>query len=226
VNFAVVRPLVFKYARLRNPAIVYVCLVVRSHFISIAEQDLAFSAVSFSRAILCEILAKKLVHHFATNQIELVSVLTTGWSPLAGASDEVIEDVRNIRGNKKDGDVDDLQSALEVSHLPCIHFSPEPLTQPYKVAISSSAKRFVASPIVQSVVNDIYSGRVIYSSSAHRSIVADNYKPRVIEIYDSRNAPWLNHYRSGPPHDIALYCDCDFSFKGYVCRVTVQSSSS
>jgi hypothetical protein len=69
----------------------------------------------------------------------------------------------------------------------------------YKMAISSSAKRFVASPIVQSVVTDIYSGRVIYSSasSANRSIVADNYKLRDIEIYDSKNAPWLNHYRCG-----------------------------
>ncbi|KAH9972144.1 hypothetical protein BGW80DRAFT_1474791 [Lactifluus volemus] len=180
VNFAVVRPLVFKYARIRNPAIVYVCLVVRSHFIAIAEQDLAFSALSFSRAILCEILAMKLVHHFASNQIELVSVLTTSWSPLAGASDEVIDDVRAILGNKQDQGVNDIQSALEM-------------------AISSSAKRFVACPIVQSVVNDIYSGRVIYSSSAHRTIVADNYKPRTIEIYDSRNAPWLNHYRLRVP---------------------------
>ncbi|KAH9177399.1 hypothetical protein EDB89DRAFT_2112315 [Lactarius sanguifluus] len=180
VNFAVVRPLVFKYARLKNPAIVYVCLVVRSHFISVAEQDLAFSGVSFSRAILCEILAMKLVHHFASNQIELVSVLITSWSPLAGATNDVIEDVKNILGNNGDQDEVDLQSALEV-------------------AISSSAKRFVASPIVQSVVNDIYSGRVIYSSSANRSIVADNYKLRAIEIYNGRNAPWLNHYRLRVP---------------------------
>ena len=116
MNFALVRPLVFKYARPRNPAIVYVCLVVREHFITIAEQDLAFSGLSFSRAILCEILAMKLVHHFASNQIELVSVLTTSWSPLAGASDDVIEDVKGILGGKDDCGMDDLQSALEVSH--------------------------------------------------------------------------------------------------------------
>lgn len=116
MNFALVRPLVFKYARPRNPAIVYVCLVVREHFITVAEQDLAFSGLSFSRAILCEILAMKLVHHFATNQIELVSVLTTTWSPLAGASTDVIEDVKSILGSKDDSSMDDLQSALEVSH--------------------------------------------------------------------------------------------------------------
>jgi len=57
----------------------------------------------------------KLVHHFASNKIELVSVLTTSWSPLAGASDDVIEDVKFILGRKDDSNVDDLQSALEVS---------------------------------------------------------------------------------------------------------------
>jgi len=101
-----------------------VCLVVRSHFISAAEQDLAFSGVSFSRAILCEILAMKLVHHFASNQIELVSVLTTSWSPLAGATNDVIEDVKNILGNNEDRGVVDLQSALEVSHFHTHSSSP------------------------------------------------------------------------------------------------------
>jgi hypothetical protein len=101
---------------LKNPAIVYVCLVVREHFITVAEEDLAFSGVSFSRAILCEILSMKLVHHFASNKIELVSVLTISWSPLAGASGDVIEDVKCILGRKDDSSVDDLQSALEVSH--------------------------------------------------------------------------------------------------------------
>lgn len=58
----------------------------------------------------------KLVHHFASNQIELVSVLTTSWSPLAGAAVDVIEDVKSTLGRKDHTGVDDLQSALEVSH--------------------------------------------------------------------------------------------------------------
>ncbi|KAI9460358.1 hypothetical protein F5148DRAFT_983294 [Russula earlei] len=206
VNFALVRPLVFKYARLRNPAIVYVCLVVRGHFINVAEQDLAFSSLNFSRAILCEILAVKLVHHFASNQIELVSVLTTSWSPLAGASHDIIEDVTSMLGRKGDSGVDDLQSALEM-------------------AISSKAKRFVASPIVQSVVNDIYSGRVIYSPTANRSIVADNYKLRAIEIYDSRNAPWLNHYRLRVPRYGAILEFLNFAFL-LVCRTNSSTDKN
>ena len=63
------------------------------------------------------------------------------------------------------------------------------------MAIATRARAFVSSPIVQTVVNDIYAGHVVYSVAANRSIVADNYKQRAIEIYDSRNASWLNHYR-------------------------------
>lgn len=56
------------------------------------------------------------------------------------------------------------------------------------------------------MVNDIYSGRVVYSVATYRSILADNYKPRAIEIYDPLNAPFLNHYRSGTVPNIAPYC--------------------
>ncbi|THH21422.1 hypothetical protein EW146_g156 [Bondarzewia mesenterica] len=178
INFAIVRPLVFKYARLRNPAIVYACLVVRSHFLSAAENDMAYSGVNISRASLCEILAMKLVSHFANNRIQLVSVLTTSWSPLAGAPIAVVDEVKGILGGEND--IDDPQSALEM-------------------AIATRAKAFVSSPIVQTVVNDIYAGHVVYSIAANRSIVADNYKLRAIEIYDNRNASWFNHYRLRVP---------------------------
>lgn len=63
------------------------------------------------------------------------------------------------------------------------------------MAISTEAKAFLASPIAQKVVHDIYSGKVVFSIHATRSILADNYKPRAIEIYDPRKAPFLNHYR-------------------------------
>lgn len=113
INFAIVRPLVFKYARLKNPAIVYACLVVRSHFLSAAEDDLAYAGVSLSRASLCEILAMKLVSHFASNRLQLVSVLTAGWSPLAGAPNDVVSEVQSLLGGEAE-DIDDPQSALEV----------------------------------------------------------------------------------------------------------------
>ena len=73
INFAIVRPLVFKYARLENMAVIYACLVVRSHFLGEAESQLAYSGVNFSRATLCEILAMKILGNFASNRIQLVA---------------------------------------------------------------------------------------------------------------------------------------------------------
>ena len=63
------------------------------------------------------------------------------------------------------------------------------------MAVSTNAKAFLACPVTQTVVNDIYSGRVVFSVAGNRSILADNYKPRAIEIYNPHNGPFLNHYR-------------------------------
>lgn len=63
------------------------------------------------------------------------------------------------------------------------------------MAIATKAKAFLASTIVQSVVDDMYTGQIIFTVTASRSLVADNYKQRAIEMYDVRKAPFLDHYR-------------------------------
>ncbi|KAJ6544785.1 receptor-activated Ca2+-permeable cation channel [Mycena vulgaris] len=178
INFSIVRPIVLKYAKLKNMAVVYACLVNRAYFLEESEDDLAYAGVMLSRATLCEILAMKLLSHFASNHITLVAVLTTSWSPLAGASPQVIEQVKQVLGSN--ANVNDAQSALEM-------------------AISTQAKQFIASPVSQKVVNDIYTGRIVFSTATTRSMLADNYKPRAITIYDSRDAPFLDHYRLRVP---------------------------
>lgn len=65
-----------------------------------------------------------------------------------------------------------------------------------KMAIATKAKTFLASAIVQSVVTDIYNGRIIVSIAGNRSMVPDNYKQRAIMVYNPRTAPMLDHYRS------------------------------
>ncbi|KAL0569007.1 hypothetical protein V5O48_012959, partial [Marasmius crinis-equi] len=179
VNFSVVRPIVFKYARLRNLAAVYACLVVRSYFLKESEADLAYAGVNLARANLCELLATKLLSHFATEYIKLVAVLTTTWNPLAGAPSDVVDEVVELVGGD-DNDINDPQSALEM-------------------AISTDSKHFIASPITQKVVNDMYSGRVMFSNAATRSILADNYKPRGIQMYNWADNPFLDHYRLRVP---------------------------
>ncbi|KAF7312239.1 hypothetical protein MIND_00236900 [Mycena indigotica] len=179
VNFAIVRPLVLKYARLKNMASVYACLVNRAYFLGESENNLAYAGVMLSRATFCEILAMKLMGHFASNRLSLAAVLTTAWSPLSGASAQVVEEVKQVLGSK--ANVNDGQSALEM-------------------AISTDAKHFVSSPVSQAVVNDIYAGRIVFAHAAtSRSMLADNYKPRGIQVYDCRDAPFLDHYRLRVP---------------------------
>ncbi|EAU85471.1 hypothetical protein CC1G_06372 [Coprinopsis cinerea okayama7 len=180
INFSIVRPLVNKYARLRNISVVYACLVVRQYFLTESEAELAYAGVMVSRASLCEILAIKLLGRFATHYIQLVAVLTTSWNPLAGASQQVVEEVKMNMGSK-DNDIG-----------PAVHSAIE-------MAIATEAKDFLASTVTQKVVNDIYAGRVVFTVAANRSLLADNYKSRAIEIYDPKRSSWLDHYRLRVP---------------------------
>jgi hypothetical protein len=66
-----------------------------------------------TRANLCEILAIKLLSRFATNYIELIAVLTTTWNPLAGATQDVVNQVKQAL-NAHDDDIAHAQSAVEV----------------------------------------------------------------------------------------------------------------
>ena len=108
----------YKYARLRNAAVVYACLVVRSHFIQVSDDDLANANVMASRAMMCEILAMKLVRTFASSKLELAAVLTTSWNPIAGAPPDVVQEVTEALGGDEE-DLDDPTSALEVR---VVHF--------------------------------------------------------------------------------------------------------
>ncbi|KAF8737605.1 hypothetical protein AX14_012600 [Amanita brunnescens Koide BX004] len=149
VNIAIVRPIVTKYARLKNLAVVYACLVVRSYYQGQSDLDLAYTGIMLTRAML------------------------------SGAPPDIIEEVRLALG-RGDDDLDYPQSALEM-------------------AISTGVKSFISSPPCQKVINQIYSGDVVFSVAATRSILADNYKPRSIQLYDPREAPFLDHYRLRVP---------------------------
>jgi hypothetical protein len=91
---------------------------------------------------------------------------------------KVVEEVKQVLGSS--ANVNDAQSALEM-------------------AISTQAKQFISSPVSQKVVNDIYTGRIVFSTVTTRSMLADNYKPKAITIYDCRDAPFLDHYRLRVP---------------------------
>lgn len=73
-----------------------------------------------------------------------------------------------------------------------------------KLAISTETKHFLASPLVQTLVNEIYSGRVVFSMTSNHSVLADNYKPRATDFYNVHNAPFLDHYRLRVPRYNAI----------------------
>ncbi|KAF9069875.1 hypothetical protein BDP27DRAFT_1324744 [Rhodocollybia butyracea] len=179
VSFSIVRPIVLKFQRLKNLSVVYACLVVRSYFLGESENNLAYAGVNITRANLCELLAMKLLSHFASDHMQLVATLTTSWNPLTGATSNFVDEVQqNLRCDE--ADLNNPQSALEM-------------------AISTKSTRFLSSPVTQRVVNDIYTGRVIFTTAATRSLLADNYKHRGIQFYDWREAPFLDHYRLRVP---------------------------
>ncbi|KIL67511.1 hypothetical protein M378DRAFT_159329 [Amanita muscaria Koide BX008] len=133
----------------------------------------------------------KLLTHFASNGIQLVAVLTTCWNLLAGAPTNIVEEVKLALGREED-DLGSPQSALEM-------------------AISTNAKSFVSTPLCQNVVHQIYSGDVVFSITATRSVLADNYKPRSIKLHDPREAPLLDHYRLRVPKYRAILEFLNFS---------------
>jgi len=155
----------------KNVAAIYSALLVKAHFLELSEKNLAQANTNSSRAHLCELLAIKLLRRFSSSRIELAAALTTSWSPLSGAPPHVVNAIQS-----HETDVTEISNTLEI-------------------AIATSSKRFLSTPLVQTIISDIYSGRLVLSIASTHSLLADNYKIRAIEVYDVSKAPFLDHYR-------------------------------
>jgi hypothetical protein len=158
-------------ALMKNMAAIYSALLVKAHFIELSDKNLAQAATNASRANLCELLAVKLLRRFSSSRIELAAALTASWSPLSGAPIQLVNTIR-----LHETDISEISNTLEI-------------------AIATSSKRFLSTPLVQTIISDIYSGRLVLSIASTHSLLADNYKIRAVEIYDVSKAPFLDHYR-------------------------------
>lgn len=94
------------------------------------------------------------------------------------------------------------------------------------MAIATESKHFIASPLVQAVVNDIYNGRVVFSMTSHHSVLVDNYKPRAIDSYDVHKAPFLDHYRLRVPRYCAILEFLNFVFLLFLFLLALSSERS
>lgn len=176
LNFAIVRPLAVKYARLKSPAVLYALLVTRTHFLKEAERDLAYQGMNTTRAELCEILACKLLRTFSRDSMDLVAALCVALWPYTGADDETIDNAKRQYGEKTE-----TRSTL-------------------LLAIQSSAKRFTATPLVQKVVDGIWEGQIVLgTTSTSRALIDDSYKIHPVSFYDPATAPFLDWHRLRVP---------------------------
>ncbi|GAA5821372.1 hypothetical protein JCM11251_004592 [Rhodosporidiobolus azoricus] len=189
INFSIVRPLGAKFTRGERPAIslIYCILLARTYFNEKSEDDLAFAAVNTSRADLCELLAIKLLSTYgpAPGSVELLHVLSTTFNPFTGATVQMFLPEEGV-------DEDELKRLVE--------YGEDEATNALELGIFSQAKRFVKSALVQQVIKAIYKGEVIYSPESNHALIQDNYKSKpVVEVYDWRKRPFLDHHRLRVP---------------------------
>ena len=118
-----------------------------------------YSGVNTARADLCEILSIKMLSvygsHSSTSN-EHLYVLTAPFNPFAGATIDMFTtneiNSETLEEMRRDGK-EDATNALELS-------------------ISSQARRFVKSPLVQHVVKAIFEGDVMYSLESNQSVLS------------------------------------------------------
>ncbi|KAK4698715.1 hypothetical protein P7C70_g7555, partial [Phenoliferia sp. Uapishka_3] len=211
INFSVVRPLSVKLSGSRPPApLLYALLVNRMKFLAEADDDLAFAGVNTTRGDLCELLAIKLLS--GTNQVDLFSVIFQILTPFAlsiaygtaPASLELLH-VLTHNFNSFEGVEEDMfanedpMDETDVKQL--LSWGKDQSENVLSLAVFTKAKRFIRSSLVQQVISAIADGSISYrpEGGAH-SLLNDDYKSKpVVEVYDWRKEPFLDHYRLRVP---------------------------
>ncbi|KAK6336278.1 hypothetical protein TWF696_001840 [Orbilia brochopaga] len=180
MNTSIVRPLVDKYYEMKDVSIVFCLLVNRMQFRSEQSQQIREQSVNRTRAILCELVANRILRRFhednpgSSGLLLLANILVAGFSPFQGAPESVRR--QNLPKSHWAGGYKSRHPALEI-------------------AIVSQSKLFLSSGACQLVVNAIYIGQIVYTPTTFMEIIPDNYKYRPISLYDPRAAPLLNQYR-------------------------------
>ncbi|KAH7097404.1 receptor-activated Ca2+-permeable cation channel [Auriculariales sp. MPI-PUGE-AT-0066] len=191
INFTLMRPAASRLAALENMATIYALFVVRAWFNFQSEHDLPKAPLWESRATCAELLAIKVATRFAQHDahkidshdravahLKLVTALTKSWDPLAGATAAALDEIRHTVGD--DDELTQPASALDA-------------------AISTKSKRFLSHALVQDVVEEIWNGKIEFTTLSTRAVLADNYKTRQVAFYDCWDGPVLNHYRLRVP---------------------------
>ena len=198
INVAIVRPLVNRLWNGKDVSIIYCLLVNKLQFL----REQAFEAhqtINTTRAMLCELVALKILRRFDEEHPEreglllLANILVGGFEPFQNAPQEVksvhsyASSWKNQQRNSRLGK----STALEV-------------------AIISSSKILLSAPACQKVMDAIYLGRIVYTPSSFIDIIPDHYKNKPITLYNPHKAPILNQYRLMVPRTRNALDICQF----------------
>ncbi|KAI8683053.1 hypothetical protein NCS56_00429100 [Fusarium sp. Ph1] len=184
MNALVVRPLV---ERLYNPddiSVVYCLLANRVSFLR-DQSNTVHQSVNQARAILCELLASRVLRRFHEDNpgpqglLLLAHILVEGFDPFQGAPEHM--ERRGRRPQWPGASQDGSGSERKVTAL--------------ELAIVSESKFFISSSACQRAVDAVHNGQIIYTPLSFMDILPDHYKRRPISLYDPRTAPLLNHHR-------------------------------
>ncbi|KAK4940538.1 hypothetical protein LTR66_014905 [Elasticomyces elasticus] len=188
MNISIVRPLVDRFWQTQDLSIVYCLLVNRTQFIRDQTYAAHHQTISLTRALLCEIIAEKILRRYNENNpgpkglLKLANVLVAGFEPFQNAPDDVLKNNDHIIHymRTQNGKNERKMTALEV-------------------AILSESKIFLASSACQKVIDAIYRGKLVYTPNSFMDILPDYWKKRPISLYDPRRGPVLNQYRLAVP---------------------------
>ncbi|RDL34520.1 Uncharacterized protein BP5553_07648 [Venustampulla echinocandica] len=198
MNISVVRPLVDKLYELNDVSIVYCLLVNRVKF-QREQQTSHLQSVCATRALLCELLASRILRRFnednpgAQGLLLLAHILVGAFDPFQNAPAEVLE-----------------QSSHDLSWAGQQRMGNKRKIPALEMAIISESKLFLSSSACQKVVNAIYEGRVVYTPTSFLNILPDHYKQKPVSLYNPRKAPLFNQYRLIVPRTRNLLDVCQF----------------
>ncbi|WVR05298.1 hypothetical protein IAU60_002312 [Kwoniella sp. DSM 27419] len=134
--------------------VLYALMANRIQFITLSAGDLSYEPLQTTRAAFCELLAIKILRTFPhpEDEASLVSELVRGYCPFDGAPQDIWASMGDDRS-----DIEEMTgSAIEL-------------------AIVSTSKHFLSLPLIQHLVNLIYTGQLIYSPVSSRSLITDSY---------------------------------------------------
>jgi len=198
INVSVVRPLVNRLWDIKDVSMVYCLLVNKLQFLR--EQTFqAHQTVNTTRALLCELVALKILRRFDEDSpgneglLLLSNIMVAGFGPFQNAPHQVQRESSHALDwtVQQRGGYERKSTVLEV-------------------AIISDSKMLLSSPACQMVMDAIFVGRVVYTPSSFIDILPDHYKHKPITLYRPENAPVLNQYRLMVPRTRNYLDICQF----------------